>query len=81
MIERAFKDRDDLVARQQADQHPQGQGDEALDEHPAQVFEMLEKRFYRSALFLFMFAQAFLSRFVGHGRDRLANQGLVPGED
>ena len=71
----------DRVAGEKAHHHADGNSGGALDQRPAEIFEMLEKRFYRSALFLFMFAQAFLSRFVGHGRDRLANQGLVPGED
>ena len=79
LIQRPFEDADDVVAREQADQHGDAQRRPALDEHPAKVFEVLEKGFYRPALFLLWFVKAFRYGFISHGRNRSANQDFGVG--
>ena len=47
----ALENRHDVIAADKANQHTQAQGDQAFDEHPTKIFEVLEKAFNWSALF------------------------------
>src|ERR1039458_6414045 len=42
---------------------------------------MLQEGLYRPPLLLWLFVKLFRYGFISHGRNRLANQGLVPGVD
>ena len=52
-----------------------------LIRHPTKVFEMLQEGLYRPTFLLRLFVKVFRYGFISHGRNRLANQALVPGVD
>ena len=80
--ERVFEDADDVIAGDEADENGDAQRGHALDEHPAKILEVLEKGLYRPTLFLlWLFVKVLRYGFISHGRNRLANQALVPGVD
>ncbi len=78
-LERPFQDPDDIIATQQADQNSHARSRGALDQDPPKVFKMLEEGLDRPTLVvLWLFVQVFRFGFVGHARNRLANQDLLP---
>jgi hypothetical protein len=52
--ERVLEDIDNLVAGDQADEHSDADGRNAFDQHPAEVFEMVEERFYGATFLLWL---------------------------
>ena len=70
-----------MISRDETDERADANGNEALDQHPTKILEVLEKRFYWAALFVLYWVKAFLSGFIRHGWSPLGNQTFVPGED
>ena len=78
--QRPFQDSHDVIRPGETYEHGDANGDGALDDDPPQILEVIEKRFYRPALFFFrLFVKAVRYGFVSHARNRLANQTFVTG--
>src|SRR5215471_21363360 len=50
--ERPFENCGDVIRGDQADEHADAERNEALDENPAEVFEVFEETFYRSTFLI-----------------------------
>src|SRR5271156_1537927 len=51
--ERPFDDLDDVIGREETNQHAKAERDNAFNQHPAEILKVLEKSFDRSAFGLF----------------------------
>jgi len=76
--ERIFEDGNNVIAGNQAKQNAHAQGDDAFDEHPPQVFEVLQERFYRAAFLFLGGIKAFRLGVFRHSWNRSATQAWVP---
>jgi hypothetical protein len=64
-LEGPGEDGNQMIDSKEADHHPRQRGGGALDEHPPQIFQVLEKRFYSTTFNLFV-GLGFVARF-SHG--------------
>ena len=69
--QRPFQNPDGIVARDEAEEHCDGQGDAAFYKNPAKIFEVFEKTFDRTALFVRV--RPFRFVVVGHARKNPAS--------
>src|SRR5437667_2695582 len=65
-----FQDFEDVIASKKANDHCYARCGETLDQNPPQILEVLEKRFYWAALFLFLYIKRPHSGFIGHSWNR-----------
>src|SRR3954466_6151573 len=80
-LQRPFQNPNDVIGADQTDQDAYAQGGNTLDKDPAEVLKMLEKRFYRAALFFLQWIEAFRFGVIHHGwKAAKRNQALVLGE-
>jgi hypothetical protein len=67
-----LQDLHDVIAAEQATEHGHSCEGEALDQDPAKILKVFEKRFYRAALFFRCSVKAFRFGFINHGWNRSA---------
>ena len=72
--QRPFDDLHDVISGDEAEQHRDRERDQALDEHPAEIFEMFEERFDRAA---FGLVGAFRFVVAGHAQNTPSDFGRI----